>query len=306
MAFPVVYRPSNGIWQGSNSATTGGTVTLNVAAGAGKLNFRDRYANGATGVPLELQDATSGIYEFSYGTLTYGGGGPTTDTISARVVTYSTNGSGTPVAWGGGTRNAYCGVAAESFLFAENALAELNSTQIAHALSNLGIIFGLATGNIPLLVSGGLPAIGGINLTSLPQGLISSVVIPGLTGGATSRICRSTGATTVTEATAINSGGHSTDTADQLSWLVAKGSDGLYYRRGVAPFTGVVAGNRYFLGTLGVPSTTRVTVDGVNSIVDLGYCRVNDVLDFDPQRPIIERLATGAGLFLNNGNITVP
>lgn len=306
MAFPTVFRPSNGIWQGSSSATTGGTVTLSVAAAAGKLNFRDRYANGATGVPLELQDSATGIYEFSYGTLTYGGGGPSTDTISSRVITYSTNGAGTPVAWGGGTRNAWCGVAGESFMFAENAGAEMNSTQIAHFLVNLGIVFGTSLGNLPQLVSGGLPAVGGANLTSLPAHFHSAIIVSGLTGGASSRICRSTGATTVTEATAINSGGHSTDTADQLRWLVAKGSDGVYYKRGVIPFTGVVAGNHYFLGTLGVVTTTRVSPDGVNSCVYCGYCRMNDVLDVDFNMVVTERLATGVGLVLDNGNITVP
>jgi len=170
-----VFRPSFGIWQGSTTATTGGTVTLDVIASTGKLNFRDRYANGATGVPLQLYDATSGITEFSYGTLTYGGGGPSTDTISSRVVTYSTNGPATPVAWGAGTRNAWCNVAPESLLCAENALAEMNNTQLVATLARLGVVFGTAAGNtVKLDGSARYPAADGSQITGLPASPIPS------------------------------------------------------------------------------------------------------------------------------------
>jgi len=310
MAFPVVYRPSNGIWQGSTSATTGGTVTLNVAAAAGKLNFRDRYANGATGVPLELQDSTSGVYEFSYGTLTYGGGGPATDTISSRVITYSSNGPATPVAWGAGTRNAWCNVAAESFLFAENALAEFNPIQLAHAQGNLGISFGVDTGDIPQLigtpVAGELPVIGGYNLKSLPPTYAGGLV-QAYTGAANNKICRfvsfngTTGVLTVTTANATAT----TDTAAQLRSVWCRGSDSKLYRPGsIVPFTrspAIVAGQEYYLGTVGDLRTTPVTVDGVNSHGSMGLGFASGWFYFDP-RAVVVGDTGGVALKLDGGH----
>lgn len=138
MATPA-FRPSSCVWQGSSTSTTGGDITLDVVASPGKLNFRDKYLNGATGVPLELYDSTTGIQEFSYGTLVYGASAAL-DKITSRVITYSSNGPGTPVAWGAGTRNAFCSCAAESFLFAENALAEMNDTQALNAWLRLSSV----------------------------------------------------------------------------------------------------------------------------------------------------------------------
>jgi len=118
------------IWQGSNTATTGGTVTLTVAAVTadpvlGKLfNFRDFYANGSTNVPLYMFDKDTGIYEYSRGTLTYGASA-TLDTISSRVIDYSSNGIGTPVAWGAGTRNCIAAAAPEIHLLAPNLGSEI-------------------------------------------------------------------------------------------------------------------------------------------------------------------------------------
>lgn len=309
MAFPVVYRPSNGIWQGSTSATTGGTITLSVAAAVGKLNFRDRYANGATGVPLYLQDSTSGQYEASYGTLTYGAG-PASDTISSRVITFSSNGVATPVAWGAGTRNAWCNVAAESFLFKENAFAEFNVIELAHALANLGISFGTGTGNIPQLVgapaAGNLPAIGGANLTSLPTNY-GGGLIQAYTGGADNKICRfvsydsSTGVLSVATATASPS----THTPLQLRSLWCRGSDSKLYRPGsIVPFTrspAIAAGVEYFVGASGNLLTSPVVVDGVNSHVSAGMGFATDFFYFDP-RPIVAGDTGGSAMKLDGGH----
>lgn len=309
MSFPVVYRPSNGIWQGSTSATTGGTVTLSVAAVTGKLNFRDRYANGATGVPLYLQDSTSGLYEASYGTLTYGAG-PTSDTISSRVITFSSNGVATPVAWGAGTRNAWCNVAAESFLFKENAFAEFSVIELAHALANLGISFGTTTGDVAKLIgtpaAGNLPAIGGANLTSLPA-TYGGGLIQAYTGGANNKICRfvsynsGTGVLTVTTANATAT----TDTAIQLRSIWCRGSDSKLYRPGsIVPFTrspAIAAGVEYFLGTAGALVTTPLVADGVNSHLSAGQGLATDYLYFDP-RPVVMGDTGGTALKLDGGH----
>lgn len=313
MAFPVVYRPSNGIWQGSSSATTGGTITLNVVAAAGKLNFRNHYANGATGVPIELQDSTTGIYEFSYGTLTYGGGGPSTDTISSRVITFSTNGIATPVAWGSGTRNAWCNVAAESFLFKENAFAEFSVTELAHALANLGISFGTGNGNIPQLIgtpaAGNLPAIGGANLTSLPA-TYGGGLIQAYTGGSDNTICRfvsfnsSTGVLTVTTANATFS---FSDTPLQLRSLWCRGSDSKLYRPGmIVPFAGVAAGTEYFLGANGALSSTPVanTDIGLKSSLSMGLGLATNQFLFDPRPGVFGNLS-GTALLLDAGHLAL-
>jgi hypothetical protein len=123
-----IYIPKSLIFQASTTATTGGTVTLTSAAPAGYFNYRDYYANGATGVPLQLHDATSGVYEYSYGTLTYGVDAAH-DTISSRTPLVSSSGIGVPIAWGAGTRNARCLLPPESVLFAENALGEFSDVQ---------------------------------------------------------------------------------------------------------------------------------------------------------------------------------
>jgi hypothetical protein len=307
--FPPVFRPSSGIWQGSATSTTGGDITLSVIATTGKLNFRDKFANGATGVPLELYDSTSGVQEYSYGTLVYGASAAL-DKITSRVIMYSSNGPGTPVAWGAGTRNAFCNCAAESFMFAENCLGEMTPTQIAHTLTNLGISFGLTTGNVIQLigtpVAGNLPAIGGYNLTSLPP-VYGGALIQAYTGGSDNKICRfvsynsTTGVLTVTTANATAT----TDTAIQLRSLWCRGNDSKLYRsQMIVPFTGVSAGVEYFLGTAGVLVTTPIVVDGVNSHVSAGVGLATGYLYFDP-RAVIMGDNTGSTVKLNGGHLTI-
>jgi len=158
------------IWQGSNTATTGGTITLTVAAVTadpvlGKLfNFRDFYANGSTNVPLYMFDKTTGIYEYSRGTLTYGASA-TLDTISSRVIDISSNGIGTPVAWGAGTRNCIAAAAPEIHLLSPNLGSEIGLGTAAF------LNVGTAVNNIVQLITGPkLPAIDGSLLTNLPAG----------------------------------------------------------------------------------------------------------------------------------------
>jgi hypothetical protein len=153
-----VLTPATRIFQGSNTATTGGTITLSTAAAVGYYNFRDRYANGATGVPLFLSDGTS--FEYSVGTFNRGGGDATTDTISSRTVTLSSSGIAVPIAWGAGARNAQCDVSPLDFLFASNSLSEMSMVQLAAAMQNLrsgmsATITGGANGKVVRYLSDG-------------------------------------------------------------------------------------------------------------------------------------------------------
>lgn len=316
-----ILTPRGGAFVAETSNTVGTGIAFNLlgAVVVGALKYSrvgEIFADGETVYYVRSQQQGAGtrlLFESGLGTYSSSTNKitPTVGRISSAMSPGAT--TFIPVTWTGGVSNVTCVTPSESNVTLENLILALSiafssSSGVSGSPFHTGAFLdaGLTTGLLVQLVSGGLPAIGGVNLTSLPTHSHTNIIVTGLTGGAVNRICRSTGSTTVTEATAINASGHSTDTADQLSWLVAKGSDGVYYKRGVVPFTGVVAGNRYFLGTLGVVTTTRVTVDGVNSLVDLGYSRTNDVLDYDPQRPVTERLSTGAELFLDNGNIAVP
>lgn len=262
--------PRNRIWQGSNTATTGGSIILSVAATEpGAFNFRDRYVNGATDVALYLYDGDTGVFEYSYGTLTYGAS-VVLDTISARVIDESSNGSGIPVAWGAGTRNALCLTAPESFLLRHNSLSELTDPQAALALTRLGVVFGTAAGNVNALDGSGRHA-----LSTLPLGL---GIVSSSTGGSNNKIVRVSGSGTVTNASR-------TDTNAQLRTVMCKGSDGIVYYPGrEVPFTGAVAGSSYFLHTSGDITTTPPTVDagtGVKSL-PVGFSPATDILYFDP------------------------
>jgi len=313
-------RGGDFVWETSNTAGTSNPFHLLGPVTVGSRTYSkvsEVYADGETVYYVGAQDVSAGVRMiFESGLGTYNLAANTiTPTIGRNSSNTYPSGSFVPITWGSGARDIICVPDAASQVTIENIVAVLsaNASAVRAALS-LGtaalLNVGTGTNNIPQLIgtpsAGNLPAIGGANLTSLPLHAHSAIVIPGLSGGATSRICRSTGATTVTEATAINASGHVSDSADQLRWLVAKGSDGAYYKFGSAPFAGVTAGNHYFLGTLGVVTTTRVSPDGVNSCVYCGYCRVNDVLDVDFKMVVTERLSSGAGLFLDNGNIAVP
>jgi hypothetical protein len=78
-----------------------------------------------------------------------------------------------------------------------------------------------------------------------------------------------------------------TDTAAQLMYLLARGSDGKLYAPGSrVPFAGVAAGSRYFLSTAGDLTVTAFTPDGLNRLVAVGMGLDANVLLFDPKVPI--------------------
>jgi hypothetical protein len=311
-------RGGNFVAETSNTVGTGIAFNLLGAISNGAFKYRtvsQAYSNGDVVYYVRSQAVSSSVLAlFEAGIGTYS---TSTNKITpVTVLDSSTTPPGTTptsISWTGGVSQVWCVPSAEEAL-TQTSLIRALATVFGSSTGVLSSPFhtaafidtGIITGTLPLLVSGGLPAVGGVNLTSLPTHTHSSIVVSGLAGGATSRICRSTGSTTVTEAHAINASGHVSDTADQLRWLVAKGSDSTYYRFGVVPFTGVVANNHYFLGVNGGVITTRVTVDGTNSCVYVGYCRTNDVLDVNFNLVVTERLSTGVGLVLDNGNIAVP
>lgn len=248
MATPV-FRPSSCIWQGSSTSTTGGDITLNIVATSGKLNFRDKYADGTPGVPLELYDSTTGNQEFSYGTIVYGASAGF-DKITSRVITYSTNGPATPVAWGSGTRNAFCNVAAESFLFAENALAEMNDTQASNAL---------------------------IRLSGATKG------INGLTGGSDKRVVRYSSSTVVTNA-------QNSDSSDDLGELLFLAGGTYYRSgdlvKGLTSL-GYSTGQILWLGTNASPFlTAQPTASSSLRVVRLGRFMSADAFLFKPNAPV--------------------
>lgn len=248
MATPI-FRPSSCIWQGSSTATTGGDITLDVIASTGKLNFRDKFANGTPGVPLELYDSTTGKQEFSYGTLVYGASAAL-DKITSRVITYSSNGPGTPVAWGSGTRNAFCNCAAESFLFAENALAEMNDTQAANALARLN---------------------------GATKGIL------GLTGGSDKRVVRYSSASTVVNA-------QNSDSSDDLGELFFYVGGVYYRSGDLVTgltSLGYSAGQILWLGTNAASFlTAQPTASSTLRVVRLGRFLSADAFMFKPSPPI--------------------
>lgn len=248
MATPA-FRPSGCIWQGSSTSTTGGDITLNVVATAGKLNFRAKYANGTAGVPLELYDSITGIQEFSYGTLVYGVSAAL-DKITSRVITYSSNGPGTPVAWGAGTRDAFCNCAAESFMFAENAFAEMNDTQAANGLSRLN---------------------------GAPKGIL------GLSGGNDKRVVRYSSSAAMVNA-------QNSDSSDNLGELLFLVGGVYYRSGDLVTgltSLGYSTGQILWLGTNAAPFlTAQPTASNVLRVVRLGRFMSADAFLFKPSPPI--------------------
>lgn len=244
-----VFRPTSCVWQGSSTSTTGGDVILNVVATVGKLNFRDKYANGTMGVPLELYDATTGVQEYSYGTLVYGASAAL-DKITSRVITYSSNGPGTPVAWGAGTRNAFCGTAPESWLHAENAGAEMTDVQASNFLTRIG---------------------------GAPRGVV------GLTGGSDKRVVRYSAASVVTNA-------QNSDSSDNLGELLFFVSEVYYRPNDLITgltSLGYSTGQILWLGTNATPFlTASPTASTALRVVRLGRFLSGDAFMFKPSPPI--------------------
>lgn len=237
---PIIYQGRNCIQQGSNTSTTGGTIFLTVAAPAGRLNFRDLYANGAT-VALELLDSATGIFEFSYGTLVYGISGPTSDSITSRVITNSSSGVAVPIAWGGGAKNAYAMVSIEQILLGTNNLSDIQSPVTARANLLLG------------------------SSSVYPAGAFG-LVDTGWSGGTIGNFVRFSSANTLTDAA-------NTHTPLQLSQIFYKATEGYYSRGLIGGFSGLTANAPYYLGsTPGSKTSTQPTVTpgGSTALVLLG------------------------------------
>lgn len=244
-----VLDPSDCIWQGSSTLTTGGDVTLDRVATTGHLNFRDNYADGSPGVPLELYDSTTGKREFSYGTLVYGASAAL-DKITSRVIVNSTNGIATPVAWGSGTRDAFCNCSAKSFMFHENAFAEMTDVEAANGLARLS---GATKG------------------------------VTGLTGGSDKRVVRYSSSTVMTNA-------QNSDSSDDLGELLFLVSSIYYRSgdlvKGLTSL-GYSTGQILWLGTNATPFLTiQPTASSSLRVVRLGRFMSADAFLFKPSPPI--------------------
>jgi hypothetical protein len=137
---------------------------------------------------------------------------------------------------------------------------------------------------------------------SAPNVVIAAVA----TGGSASTILRWSSAGALVAATGIAVGGTLSDSVARLSFLFAKGSDGSLYEPGtLVPFTGVVAGTPYYLGTSGALSTTAVAPDGTNTQVLLGFGWDTGVLMFSPRAPVGGSLGAGTAVKLEGGYLTV-
>lgn len=229
---------------------------LTTVAAASSFNFRDLYPNGSV-VALLLYDGTTGVFEYSYGSLVYGAGGAATDSITSRVITDSYSGVGVPVAWGAGSRNAVCMVSARSFLLRENALGELTAPQVITARSHLG-----------LLSAATMPA--------SRFGLVDS----GWTGGSNHAVVRLSTADTMVNAS-------NTDTVDQLYGLAFKTPEG-YYLSGslVANLGALSAGTVYYLSTGGGLTSIAPTPSASVRRVVIGKACSTTSLLFQPGTPI--------------------
>lgn len=233
-----------------------------------------------------------------------------------------------PVNWGDGTRIVYHCLPADEVLFREDALSEIATFLIADShlseiaalgeaaqddsLENLGglaigiallkaataaaargtlglgsaavLTTGTAAGNaLALDGAGKIPAVPGDQLSSLPGHTHAVLVYGGYTGGSNSKILRYASAGALTAAS-------KSDTPDLLTHLFARGSDGVLYGRGSlrVPFTGVVAGQRYWLGATGDLVTAPPTPisSPFTSQVEIGIGMDTGFLYFDALLPV--------------------
>lgn len=264
-------------------------------------------------------------------------------TLTRDVILRSSVPGNGPVNWGDGTRVVYACLPASQVLLAENALSEIAAFLIAGnhlseiaalggaakdaALGNLGALAtglallkaatagaarttlglgtaavldgGTAAGNaVVLAVGGALPAVPGNLLTSLPFHT-HSILVAGMSGGSNSTILRYSSAGVVTAAA-------QSDSAAALSWLFARGSDGvLYMPPSAVPFAGVVAGTRYYLGTTGALTTTEPVPDGVHTQVLIGIGLDTNLLGFRPQQPVGGATGSAVALKLEGGVLKI-
>lgn len=217
------------------------------------------------------------------------------NTITRVLIIENHLGTLSPITWpgGGGTRNLF--VDSGSGAVARSALG-LGSAAVLDAGTGAGQI---------VVLDGTAKLTAGTDISqcvNVPTHTHSGLVVP-FTGGASSTILRYSGASTVIAAAL-------SDSAAQLLFLFARGSDGLCYSLGMIPFAGVVAGTRYYLGTAGAISSTfsngvNDTPDGTHTLVVVGYGAATNLLDFRPTRPIGGLLTTGSALKLEHGDFKV-
>jgi hypothetical protein len=316
------------------TTTTTGTGNVSLAGAVpGRRTFLAAIgATNQTYYVIEQSDVSGVVTDWEIGLGTVIAGSP--GQLQRNTILASTN-SNLIVNWGAGVKNVYGTVAAGAILLVAGLLAEIaalgTSSQDA-ALVNLGATtlgkalikaasaaaartsLGLGTaavldvGTVALKVlqldaAGKIPAVDGSQLLSLPRPAGLALT---LTGGSNNQVLRSSGAGTLTAASR-------TDTPDLLRHLFVKGNDGNLYTRGmVVPFSGVAAGNRYFLSTAGGLTTTIPTPQSPASTitqVDIGQGVDTGLLYFDPQAPIGGQSGFGGSglvdLYLENGNLVV-
>lgn len=264
-------------------------------------------------------------------------------TLTRDVILRSSVPGNGPVNWGDGKRVVFACLPASQVLLAENALSEIANFLIADnhlseiaalggaakdaALGNLGglatgiALFktataaaartvlalgtvavldgGTAAGNAVVLAAGGkLPAVPGDLLTALPFHT-HSILVAGMTGGANNTVLRYSSAGVVTAAA-------QSDSAAQLSWLFARGSDGvLYMPPSAVPFAGVAAGTRYYLGAAGALTTTEPVPDGTHTQVLVGMGLDTNLLGFRPQQPVGGNTGSAVALKLEGGVLKI-
>lgn len=313
---------------GTGTYTLEGAIATTIEYGK-VLTIADAVGDGRRtyyGV-FQEEDFEIGIGRAHKGT----GGSP--DTLERLVIKRSTRPGNAAVPWGSGTRTIFTTTPAGSIALVDNALAEYAAVgaaacgnigaaraslvlHTANALSELAGAAGTARGHLGIGTAGVLnvgvgagnviqldgssriPAVSGALLTALPASILSSLTAS-LTGGASSKIVRFSAAGAVTTASR-------SDSAAQLSWLFARGSDGLLYRpNSWVPFAGVAAGSRYFLSTSGDLTTTAPAPDGVNTQILVGLGVDTNVLYFRPHPPVGGDTGFGVALKLEGGNLKV-
>lgn len=273
-----VLTPTTGTGDYSCGAALTGFRTFN----SGALSDGDEF-------PYECLDRTTTPFTFERGLGRWNSGANSVTRIS---VTSNSSNNTAPISWGaGGSRN----------LFIDD--GDPATTLLVLGIGTAGLLnVGTAIDNVVQLDgSAHIPTSLYVTLPHTHSSLVSSIA---WTGGSNSNILKWSSAG-VLAAAGLG------DSVTALWPLWAKGSDGVYYEYGEVPFTGVVAGNRYYLGSAGVISTTFTngvndTPDGTHTMVIVGYGTATNVLYFNPSHPFAGLLSPpGSALKLEHGDFKV-
>jgi len=273
---------------GVSTSTVG---TGDYACGAALPGFRTFnsgvLSDGDT-FPYECIDKTTTPYTFERGRGRFNAG---PNTVTRVLVTSNSANNTAPISWGaGGSRNLF-----------------IDDGDQATARSVLGLdtaaYLPVGTGANQIVQLDGTAHIPTSLYTTLPHTHSSIVSSIAWTGGSNSNILKWSSAG-VLAAAGLG------DSVTALWPLWAKGSDGVYYTFGEVPFTGVVAGQRYYLGAAGAISTTfsngvNDIPDGTHIMVIVGYGAATGVLFFNPSHPFASILSSGTALKLEHGDFKV-